>query len=84
MQRWQMQNSFRDPNSYQDFQETGPSLGSNFHLFSFKFFSHAFVTFSKGAYFHAHSWILPTQLSLAKMRDYFWFWLSEKAYFPAA
>ena len=35
MQRWQMQNSFPGPNSYQDFQETGPCLDSNFHLFSF-------------------------------------------------
>ena len=32
-----MQNSFPGPNSYQDFQETGSSLGSNFHLFSFSF-----------------------------------------------
>ena len=32
-----MQNSFPGPNSYQDFRETGPSLGSNFHLFSFSF-----------------------------------------------
>ena len=37
MQRWQMQNSFPGPNSYQDFWETGPILGSNFHQCSFSF-----------------------------------------------